>query len=566
MVTVNSVNDLPVANGDTAVLNEDGLVRISVLANDMDVDGDQLTVTGASAINGTVVVNANNTIDYFPNADFYGTDRITYSVSDGHGGTATATVTVTVNPVNDGPTANGEIWYVSTAANTVIGAERMLANDSDRDGGQLQITAINGAAAGTPVTLSNGVILTLLANGNIQMVAPTVASMATSSEFTYTISDGTATATATSTISFIQTGSGLDNINLALSTGGNSPFTSSHIDARTNSDQIIGSAGQDMLLGDTGNDTVSGGGANDTLIGGGGNDSLTGDAGNDVIRVGSNADTLNGGAGSEDMIDFSDGTGGIAFTLIQSAANNNAVLAGGLGTDTYSNFEGVIGSGHSDTLNGSAAADFIRGGAGNDIINGLGGQDVIDFSDATGALDFTLVQSGTATEYSAAGLGNDSYSNIEGVIGGSFNDTLSGSSADDILRGGLGSDQISGGLGADKLRGGMGADLLTGGAGADRFEYVNGDLAGSPTDTIGDFQAGAGGDVLDIAELLVGYSGSDLQNFVQVIDTGDGNTLVRVDIDGSATTYGFQNAVVLTGVSGLTLTDMIANGNLDVTV
>jgi hypothetical protein len=257
MVTVNSVNDQPVANGDTAVLNEDGLVRISVLANDMDVDGDQLTVTGASAVNGTVVVNANNTIDYFPNADFYGTDRITYTVSDGHGGTATATVTVTVNPVNDGPTANGEIWYVSTAANTVIGAERILANDSDRDGGQLQITAINGAAAGTPVTLANGVTLTLLANGSIQMAAPTLASMTTSSDFTYTISDATATATATSTISLIQTGSGFDNINLALSNGGTSPFTLSHIDARTNSDQITGSAGQDMLLGDTANDTLT---------------------------------------------------------------------------------------------------------------------------------------------------------------------------------------------------------------------------------------------------------------------------------------------------------------------
>jgi hypothetical protein len=68
--------------------------------------------------------------------------------------------------------------------------------------------------------------------------------------------------------------------------------------------------------------------------------------------------------------------------------------------------------------------------------------------------------------------------------------------------------------------------------------------------------------VLDIAELLVGYSGSGLQNFVQVIDTGDGNTLVRVDIDGSGTTYGFQNAVVLTGVSGVSLTDMVTNGNL----
>ncbi|HVR67840.1 MAG TPA: tandem-95 repeat protein, partial [Verrucomicrobiae bacterium] len=566
MVTVNSVNDQPVANNDTAVVNEDGLVRIAVLANDQDVDGDPLTVTGASAVNGAVVVNANNTIDYFPNADFYGTDHITYSVSDGHGGTATATVTVTVNAVNDGPTANGEIWYVSSASNTIFGAERLLANDSDRDGGQLQVTAINGVAAGTPVTLTNGVVLTLLGNGSIQMSAPTLALPVTTATFTYTISDGTATAVATSTISLIQSGSGVDVINLALSAGGADSSTSTYVDVRTNSDKITGSAGQDVLFGDSGNDTLTGGGANDILTGSGGNDNLTGDAGNDTISGGANNDIINGGAGTEDMIDFSDAASAVTFTLVQSASSTSVVLAGGLGTDSYSNIEGAGGSAFNDTLNGSTANDFLRGGGGNDAINGGAGQDVIDFSDATGALDFTLVQGSSPTVFAAAGLGSDTYSNMEGVIGSSFNDTLTGSSANDILRGGLGDDVVSGGLGADKLRGGMGADLLTGGAGVDRFEYVNGDLAGSPTDTVGDFQAGAGGDVLDIAELLVGYSGSGLQNFVQVIDTGDGNTLVRVDIDGSGSTYGFQNAVMLTGVSGVTLADMVSNGNLDVTV
>jgi hypothetical protein len=107
---------------------------------------------------------------------------------------------------------------------------------------------------------------------------------------------------------------------------------------------------------------------------------------------------------------------------------------------------------------------------------------------------------------------------------------------------------------------------LTGGSGSDRFEYTAGDLTGVSTDIVTDFQAGAGGDVLDISELLVGYGGGSLANFVQVIDTGDGNTLLRVDIDGSGTTFGFQNVAVLTGVSGVTLTDMVTNGNIDATV
>jgi len=46
-----------------------------------------------------------------------------------------------------------------------------------------------------------------------------------------------------------------------------------------------------------------------------------------------------------------------------------------LGTDTYKNFEGVIGSAFDDTLNGSSSGDILRGGWGNDTLNGNGGDD-----------------------------------------------------------------------------------------------------------------------------------------------------------------------------------------------
>ena len=47
------------------------------------------------------------TLTYTPNADFNGTDTITYTISDGNGGTATSTVDVTVTAVNDAPVAPG---------------------------------------------------------------------------------------------------------------------------------------------------------------------------------------------------------------------------------------------------------------------------------------------------------------------------------------------------------------------------------------------------------------------------------------------------------------------------
>jgi large repetitive protein len=104
-------NPAPIAINDTAlVVNEDTAgTTVNVLTNDSDPDGDPLTITSASAVNGTVVVNANGTITYTPNLNFSGTDTITYSISDGQGGTATATIPVTITAVNDAPTPVG-MW------------------------------------------------------------------------------------------------------------------------------------------------------------------------------------------------------------------------------------------------------------------------------------------------------------------------------------------------------------------------------------------------------------------------------------------------------------------------
>ncbi len=98
-------NPAPAANNDSASAAEDTLTNITVLANDTDPDSDPLTVTGATAGNGTVTIKPDGTIDYTPNLNFNGTDTIVYQISDGNGGISTATVTVTVTPVNDAPVA-----------------------------------------------------------------------------------------------------------------------------------------------------------------------------------------------------------------------------------------------------------------------------------------------------------------------------------------------------------------------------------------------------------------------------------------------------------------------------
>ena len=114
---MNAVNDAPVANPDGATVAEDGSVTVAVLANDTDVDGGQLTVTGVTnGANGTVTFTAVG-VTYTPAANFFGTDSFTYTVSDGNGGTATGAVNVTVTAVDDAPTldAVGDVSFLEDA-------------------------------------------------------------------------------------------------------------------------------------------------------------------------------------------------------------------------------------------------------------------------------------------------------------------------------------------------------------------------------------------------------------------------------------------------------------------
>lgn len=96
-VTVNPVNDFPVAFDDSGITTEQNTpVDIDVLLNDDDVDNDTLNVSGVS--NGSFGVVTNNTVDvsYAPNAGYTGPDSFSYTVSDGNGGTDTALVNLNV--------------------------------------------------------------------------------------------------------------------------------------------------------------------------------------------------------------------------------------------------------------------------------------------------------------------------------------------------------------------------------------------------------------------------------------------------------------------------------------
>ena len=176
IVTVEPANDAPVAGDDVALTGEDGSVTIDVLANDTDPDGDALSVVSASAANGSVTVNADNTLTYTPNADFNGDDTITYTVSDGNGGTGTASVIVTVEPASVAPVASDDVALTSEDGSVTID---VLANDTSSDGGPLAITSVSDGAHGTAALNADGSVL----------YTPD-ADFNGADAFTYTVSDG----------------------------------------------------------------------------------------------------------------------------------------------------------------------------------------------------------------------------------------------------------------------------------------------------------------------------------------------------------------------------------------
>jgi glycerol uptake facilitator-like aquaporin len=176
-VTVNPVNDEPVAVGDNETTNEDTPIVLEVLANDTDVDGDTLTITAITTPTlGSVVNNGDGTLTYTPAAETAGTDSFSYTVADGNGGTASALVTIEVVSANDAPTAEDDSAVVDEDISVII---FVLDNDSDIDGDTVLLAAVNAPANGMAAANGDGTV-TYTPNANFNGL----------DSFSYTVDDG----------------------------------------------------------------------------------------------------------------------------------------------------------------------------------------------------------------------------------------------------------------------------------------------------------------------------------------------------------------------------------------
>lgn len=106
-VTINSINDKPIANSNNFNLQEDEAKSITLTAS--DIEGNNLTYSIVSQPSNGTLTGSEFNRTYTPNPNFNGNDSFTFKVNDGQDDSETATINLTVVPVNDAPTVNTTI-------------------------------------------------------------------------------------------------------------------------------------------------------------------------------------------------------------------------------------------------------------------------------------------------------------------------------------------------------------------------------------------------------------------------------------------------------------------------
>ncbi|HEX2087905.1 MAG TPA: hypothetical protein VHF89_19620 [Solirubrobacteraceae bacterium] len=174
-----------------------------------------------------------------------------------------------------------------------------------------------------------------------------------------------------------------------------------------------------------------------------------------------------------------------------SDASYRVTAAGGAdgvdmsGTSGYHRIEGgdgvdvLTGGAFDDELSGGADADRLAGldggdrlqgdgpgaAAADDALDGGNGTDVARYDERSGTVSVALA---SPSPQGAAGEA-DTFTSIEGAVGGAGDDELRGSAGGDTLGGGGGNDAIAGLDGDDFVDGDGGADTLHGGDGNDNL-------------------------------------------------------------------------------------------------
>ncbi|MDG4544483.1 MAG: Ig-like domain-containing protein, partial [Rickettsiales bacterium] len=610
-LTINGVNDNPIAAKDSATVNEDDSnAIINLLGGATDIDGDTVALASLDLtstvgivtdnLDGTVSYDANGQFDYL-DAGQTATDSFAYTVSDGNGGSDTKTVTVTVHGI-DSPTNTAPVAVADSASVSEDGSINIdvLANDTDADNDTLSVSSLDDSLTVGSVIIDTDGTIKYDTDSKFEYLAAGVDATDT---FTYTVSDGNGGLdTQTVTVTINGENDAPDSIFLGYPLVAENKY-GEVIGGITFSDVDIGDTHsfgvfdlQDnpdsrFVIEDVGGQlklklqtnvaldyeteqvidlklkvTDNGGLSFDnnvkifvtdeakTIFGTNGDDTINGTIGKDVIYAGDGDDVINSQGGSDLIFagggeDTVDAGAGVDFIV---AGVGNDTVYGSYGADFIWGNEGddtLYGGGGNDTINGGEDNDTIYGGADSDAIEGGTGIDTASYQYSDAGVNIDLLNA----TLSGGFAGGDTLNGIENLTGSDYDDDLLGDHGNNELRGGDGNDYLLGNGGNDIVIGGEGNDIVRGSSGDDILEGGNGNdrLYGDAGNDI--IKSGHGSDS------VWGGSGNDIFVFEAVSDsTTVGNFFTRIK--------DFEDGIDLIDISALVVNnDITGFGDLIIT-
>jgi VCBS repeat-containing protein len=373
-IQVANTNDTPTTSDDSASIREDSTpnpITGNVLSNDSDVDGDKLVVQAINNIAANVgkaisgqfgqltidldgnyrytLDNNNPRVNALNDSDSL-SEKFTYTVSDGKGGTSTATLTINIQGHTDPVVIMGSRF--NDQIGDLFGESNNLWTNEKTEGTVIDLQLGGGSVAGAPnpnpsqrFQYTQSIDQVIDAGGGNDYVesgrGDDVIYAGDSDSAGYKFADILGHKLMT-----LDLGSLIDSsTQLFSATAGVSNPKADVVNGGSGHDAIFGQSGVDLLYGHTGNDYLDGGSENDALRGGLGNDVLRGGSGNDVLKGDAGDDVFLWMPGDQAVARGATAAGtGNEFGV---GANVNVVKAA---TDVVMDFNQNITAGNNDKL------------------------------------------------------------------------------------------------------------------------------------------------------------------------------------------------------------------------
>ena len=437
-VFLDGSNNAPLAQPDEGLSTVDGrsltIPFARLLGNDVDFDGDRLTITQVKGKPSSSFKIVGNSVVFTPPAgiqwalaDFSSYENtFLYTISDGKGGTSTASASVTITrPANLRGLPTGP-----------AGVSRDGAGGPGESPG-----AIFTKVSGQSVTGTGSDDLILVPSSGA-MTGGTVDGGVGTDELRFT---------NTGTAQTLTLGSTLTNVEQVVVGTGSGPIADT-TGTIANGVSASGVGYGLLITGNAGANTLTGTAFGDQIDGGLGADRMTGGAGNDTFFVDNASDVVveSSSTGGTDTVYAS-----VSYTL--PARVENLTLTG------IGNINGT-GNSLANTLTGNTGNNTLNGGTGTDIMVGGLGDDTYVVNVTTDVVT-ELADQGTDTVNSSVTytLG----ANVENlVLTGTSNRNGTGNALNNSLTGNSAVNTLNGGDGDDILEGAAGNDILDGGAGS----------------------------------------------------------------------------------------------------